>query len=82
MRTVNDYMSDEYKCERVYDYYANIIEIKYNHSEKLRIPKDFFVGDSGEIEIGIFAHENQEKLGSTIIKYDADKTFHIAYHIH
>ena len=82
VRTVNDYMSDEYKCERVYDYYANIIEIKYNHSEKLRIPKDFFVGDSGEIGIGIFAHENQEKLGSTIIKYDADKTFHIAYHIH
>ena len=82
VRTVNDYMSDEYKCERIYDYYANIIEIKYNHSEKLRIPKDFFVGDSGEIGIGIFAHENQEKLGSTIIKYDADKTFHIAYHIH
>ena len=82
VRTVNDYMSDEYKCERIYDYYANIIEIKYNHSEKVRIPKDFFVGDSGEIGIGIFAHENQEKLGSTIIKYDADKTFHIAYHIH
>ena len=81
VRTVNDYMSDEYKCERIYDYYANIIEIKYNHSEKLRIPKDFFVGDSGEIGIGIFAHENQEKLGSTIIKYDADK-FHITYDIH
>gem|GEM_PF-2932438 len=81
VRTVNDYMSDEYKCERIYDYYANIIEIKYNHSEKLRIPKDFFVGDSGEIGIGIFAHENQEKLGSTIIKYDVDK-FHITYDIH
>ena len=82
VRTVNDYMSDEYLCTRTYDYDGNVIEIIYNHSEKLSIPKDCFIGDSGEIEIAIFAHENQEKLGSTIIKYDADKKFNTTYYIH
>ena len=69
IRTIDDYMSDEYICTRTYYYSGEIREIIYNHSEKIYIPNEWIEGEEGEIEVALFDTKTQEKISNIIIGY-------------
>ena len=69
IRTIDDYMSDEYICTRTYYYSGKIREIIYNHSEKIYIPNEWIEGEEGEIEVALFDTKTQEKISNIIIGY-------------
>lgn len=69
LRTVDDYMSDEYKCKIMYDYNGKIREIIYNHSEKITIPSEMFIGEEGTIKLRVCDTESQNEIGSIAFKY-------------
>lgn len=48
-----NFVSEKYSCDFVYDDDRNICEIKYNHSETLTIPAELFTKESGKIWFSI-----------------------------
>lgn len=73
IKTISDYMSDQYLCTRMHDYYGKIREIIFSHKEKIKIAKDFFVGELGEIELCIRDTNKQEIISSLTLTYNLKK---------
>lgn len=48
-----NFVSDKYSCEVVFDENGYMKEIKYNHSEQLTIPAELFTKQSGQIWLEI-----------------------------
>ena len=48
-----NFISEKYSCDFVYEDDRNICEIKYNHSETLTIPAELFTKESGKIWFSI-----------------------------
>lgn len=71
VRTVDDYMSDEYTCYRTFDYYGNVREVVYSHSETIGIPHALFAEESGSgtIELIVRATGTENVLSSIDINY-------------
>ena len=48
-RIEENFVSDKYSCEVVYDENWYITEIRYNHSEQITIPSEVFTKENGQI---------------------------------
>ncbi|MBE7088633.1 MAG: hypothetical protein E7370_03845 [Clostridiales bacterium] len=48
-RVEENFVSDKYSCEVVYDENWHITEIRYNHSEQITIPSEVFTKENGQI---------------------------------
>lgn len=48
-RIEENFVSDKYSCEVVYDENWYITEIRYNHSEQITIPPEVFTKENGQI---------------------------------
>ena len=70
VKTIDDYMSDEYLCTRTYDYWGNIKEVIYNHYETINIPSEYYAGSYGSIEFRICEAGTQNKLSGIILDYE------------
>ena len=75
VKTINDYMSDEYLCTRTYDYYGKIKEVIYNHSETIYIPYSLFAGESGIIEFRVYESGTQNDLSAIKLAYALNRNF-------
>ena len=59
-RVEENFISEEYSCDFVYDENWYITEIKYNHSETITIPKEIFTEDNGLIYFAIYGENVKE----------------------
>lgn len=57
-RVNENFVSEKYRCNVIHDEYGHTSEIRFNYSEKLWIPKQVFVEESGLIYFKIYG-ENQ-----------------------
>ena len=80
IKTVDNYMSDEYLCTRLFDYYGKTRTILFNHSELIQIQSDYFMGDSGAIKICIYETATQNLLSSIDIEYELIEYVKEDYH--
>ena len=66
-RVEENFVSDKYSCELIYDNDWNVVNVEFNHSEAVTIPKEIFTEDVGLIYFGIYGdntkdHESQTKF--------------------
>ena len=48
-------VSEKYRCNRIYDDDWNFIELKFNHSESITIPREIFTKNEGVIYFTIYS---------------------------
>ncbi len=53
IRNINDYISEGYRCYRVYDDYHRVTKIRFEHSESITIPQEVFTGETGLIYFAV-----------------------------
>ncbi len=68
-KTIDDYMTDKYRCKRTYDYYGRVREVIFNHYETISIPNDFFNGENGKIDLHVCESGTQNILTEVGFKY-------------
>ena len=62
-RVEENFVSDKYSCDLIYDNDWNVINVDFNHSEAVTIPKEIFTEDVGLIYFSIYS-ENAKELES------------------
>ena len=82
IRKINDYISEGYRCYRVYDDYHRVTEIRFEHSESITIPQEVFTGENGLIYFAVKGkdinnrdnrlEEYKEHITSSCIYYHKD----------
>ena len=59
-RVEENFVSEKYSCNVVYDDNWNITEVKFNHSETITIPREIFAEESGLIYFSVFGTNQKE----------------------
>ena len=54
-RVEENLVSEKYRCKFIYDDDWNFIELKFNHSESITIPREIFTENEGVIYFAIFS---------------------------
>ena len=72
-KTIDDYMTDKYRCKRTYDYYGRVREVIFNHYETIGIPNDYFLVSNKDkrfsINILVYESGTQNLLTEVHIKF-------------
>ncbi len=72
-KTIDDYMTDKYRCKRTYNYYGKVREVIFNHYETIGIPNDYFLVSNKDkrfsINILVYESGTQNLLTEVHIKF-------------
>ena len=59
-RVEENFVSEKYSCDIVYDENWYVTEVKFNHSETITIPQEIFTEESGIIYFSVFGTNQRE----------------------